>query len=71
MRHARTTLESSDGILVARVGPGGVWEAFRDLRAGLATAGDVRASFLTALTEEGEIATEASAAALLVLGYRV
>ena len=73
MRRARDTLEAADGLLLAPVGPGGVWRAFRDLRAGVSGAGGdgARATFLTALAADGSIAADATAATVLVLGYHV
>lgn len=73
MRRARATLEAADGLLLAPVGDGGVWQAFRDLRRGVGSmVGDgARATFVTALAADGSIATDAGAAAVLVLGYHL
>ena len=65
---------TSDGILVAPVGAGGLWEAFRELRGamrGVAGSGRVQTSFISALAPDGSPATSSSGTAVLIAGYRV
>lgn len=61
-----------EGLVLAPVTRGEVWEAVQMLHRGVREAGGsgVRAAFLTAVTEDGRVTQNPEEAALLLVGYR-